>query len=71
MKYGAVIGAGATGLALLSTVALADEAEHGLESPEYPWPHGGFFRSVNLTVVSPHPAASMPAQTTYPNNPTT
>jgi len=34
--------AGATGLAF-STVALADEAEHGLEAPSYPWAHDGLF----------------------------
>ncbi|KAF8088113.1 hypothetical protein N665_0552s0001 [Sinapis alba] len=35
----ALIGAGVTGLLSFSTVASADEAEHGLESPNYPWPH--------------------------------
>jgi ubiquinol-cytochrome c reductase cytochrome c1 subunit len=42
-KWGAAAGTGAAGLALLSTIALADEAEHGLEAPEYPWPQDGFF----------------------------
>lgn len=36
-------GAAAVGLGLLSSIALADEAEHGLEAPSYPWPHDGFF----------------------------
>ncbi len=45
-KRGAAAGAGVAGLAMLSSIALSDEAEHGLHSPEYPWPHNGFFRLV-------------------------
>jgi len=41
----ALLGAGVTGLLSFSTVASADEAEHGLESPEYPWPHDGILSS--------------------------
>lgn len=37
--------AGAVGLGLLSSIALADEAEHGLHAPDFPWPHDGFFSS--------------------------
>ena len=38
---------GATSAALLGLagVALADEAEHGLHSAQYPWPHEGMFDS--------------------------
>ncbi|EOA24699.1 hypothetical protein CARUB_v10017977mg [Capsella rubella] len=41
----ALLGAGVTGLLSFSTVASADEAEHGLESPNYPWPHDGILSS--------------------------
>ncbi|GAB4813974.1 hypothetical protein N2152v2_001020 [Parachlorella kessleri] len=41
-RYGALAGAG---LAVASSIALADEAEHGLHPAEYPWPHAGFFSS--------------------------
>ena len=37
--------AGAVGLGLLSSIALSDEAEHGLHAPQFPWPHDGFFSS--------------------------
>lgn len=37
--------AGAAGLAVASSIALADEAEHGLHPPDYPWSHSGFFSS--------------------------
>ena len=35
----ALLGAGVTGLLSFSTVASADEAEHGLACPDYPCPH--------------------------------
>ncbi|ESQ32754.1 hypothetical protein EUTSA_v10004628mg [Eutrema salsugineum] len=41
----ALLGAGVTGLLSFSTVASADEAEHGLECPDYPWPHDGILSS--------------------------
>ncbi|PHT57196.1 Cytochrome c1 1, heme protein, mitochondrial [Capsicum baccatum] len=41
----ALVGAGVSGLLGLSTVASADEAEHGLECPSYPWPHAGILSS--------------------------
>nr|AAK91357.1 AT5g40810/MHK7_4 [Arabidopsis thaliana]AAM51571.1 AT5g40810/MHK7_4 [Arabidopsis thaliana] len=41
----ALMGAGITGLLSFSTVASADEAEHGLECPNYPWPHEGILSS--------------------------
>lgn len=41
----ALFGAGATGLLSFATVASADEAEHGLESANYPWPHSGILSS--------------------------
>ncbi len=44
-RIGALAGTGAAGLALVSSIALADEAEHGLEAPDYPWSHNGFFSS--------------------------
>lgn len=40
----ATLAAGTVGLAAASSIALADEAEHGLHPPSYPWPHEGFFR---------------------------
>lgn len=45
-KLGAgTLAAGTAGLAAASSIALADEAEHGLHPPSYPWPHEGFFSS--------------------------
>ncbi|XP_060207620.1 cytochrome c1-2, heme protein, mitochondrial-like isoform X2 [Lycium barbarum] len=41
----ALIGAGVSGLVGFATVASADEAEHGLECPIYPWPHEGILSS--------------------------
>ena len=48
-------GAGMLGMAAMAaaaavgavtvTVAHADEAEHGLHAPSYPWPHNGIFSS--------------------------
>lgn len=37
----ALVGAGTTGLLGLAGVAYADEAEHGLAPPQYPWSHNG------------------------------
>lgn len=41
----ALLGAGVTGLFSFATVVSADEAEHGLECPNYPWPHEGILSS--------------------------
>lgn len=42
----AVFGAGASGFLSCATIAYAsDEAEHGLDSPSYPWPHSGILSS--------------------------
>ncbi|CAA0837217.1 Cytochrome c1 1- heme protein- mitochondrial [Striga hermonthica] len=41
----ALFGAGASGLLSCATFAYADEAEHGLDSPSYPWPHKGILSS--------------------------
>lgn len=41
----ALLGAGVTGLLGFSTIASADESEHGLECPSYPWPHAGILSS--------------------------
>lgn len=41
----ATLAAGTAGLAAAAGTALADEAEHGLHAPSYPWPHDGFFSS--------------------------
>uniref|UniRef100_A0A2P2L7H7 Cytochrome c domain-containing protein n=1 Tax=Rhizophora mucronata TaxID=61149 RepID=A0A2P2L7H7_RHIMU len=41
----AVLGAGLSGFLGFATMASADEAEHGLESPSYPWPHNGILSS--------------------------
>ncbi|KAG7670405.1 hypothetical protein KSW81_002969 [Nannochloris sp. 'desiccata'] len=43
--------AGAVGLGMLSSVALADEAEHGLHAPDFPWPHEGFFSSYDARSI--------------------
>lgn len=43
-----LLGLLAAGVAILGgtvTLSLADEAEHGLHAPQYPWPHEGFFSS--------------------------
>jgi ubiquinol-cytochrome c reductase cytochrome c1 subunit len=41
----ALIGAGVSGLLSFATTASADEAEHGLAAPSYPWPHEGILSS--------------------------
>ncbi|KAK9271867.1 hypothetical protein L1049_002232 [Liquidambar formosana] len=41
----ALFGAGVSGLLSFATIASADEAEHGLECPNYPWPHKGILSS--------------------------
>lgn len=41
----ALLGAGVSGLLSFITIAAADEAEHGLECPSYPWPHQGILSS--------------------------
>lgn len=41
----AFLGAGMTGLLGLGGIAYADEAEHGLASPNYTWPHSGILSS--------------------------
>ncbi len=41
----AFLGAGISGLLSFGTIASADEAEHGLECPNYPWPHQGILSS--------------------------
>lgn len=45
LKAFALIGAGVSGFLSFATVASADEAEHGLECPSYPWPHNGILSS--------------------------
>ncbi|CAH1422560.1 unnamed protein product [Lactuca virosa] len=41
-----LLGAGISGFLSFTTIAYAsDEAEHGLESPNYPWPHQGILSS--------------------------
>ena len=49
-QWSVLAAVGATGAGLLSAAALADvaradEAEHGLHAPSYPWPHDGIFAS--------------------------
>ncbi|KAJ6386354.1 hypothetical protein OIU77_029342, partial [Salix suchowensis] len=41
----ALFGAGLSGFLSFASVASADEAEHGLECPSYPWPHKGILSS--------------------------
>ncbi|KAL2493423.1 Cytochrome c1 2 [Abeliophyllum distichum] len=45
LKVFALLGAGASGLLNCATVAYSDEAEHGLECSNYPWPHEGILSS--------------------------
>ena len=41
----ALLGAGVSGILSFSTIASADEAEHGLACASYPWPHKGILSS--------------------------
>ncbi|KAJ6816885.1 cytochrome c1-2, heme protein, mitochondrial isoform X1 [Iris pallida] len=41
----ALFGAGVSGILSFATIASADEAEHGLACPSYPWPHKGILSS--------------------------
>lgn len=41
----ALLGAGVSGLLSFAGIASADEAEHGLACPNYPWPHEGILSS--------------------------
>lgn len=41
----ALLGVGVSGLFSFATIASADEAEHGLAAPDYPWPHAGIMSS--------------------------
>ncbi|KAK4477332.1 hypothetical protein RD792_016549 [Penstemon davidsonii] len=41
----ALLGAGVTGLLSFATISSCDEAEHGLDVPNYPWPHEGILSS--------------------------
>ncbi|KAG6761914.1 hypothetical protein POTOM_035155 [Populus tomentosa] len=48
----ALFGAGLTGFLSFASVASADEAEHGLECPSYPWPHKGILSSYDHSSAS-------------------
>lgn len=41
----ALLGAGVSGILGFGTITSADEAEHGLHPPHYPWPHKGILSS--------------------------
>jgi ubiquinol-cytochrome c reductase cytochrome c1 subunit len=41
----ALLGAGVSGIFSFGTIAYSDEAEEGLHSPNYPWPHKGILSS--------------------------
>lgn len=41
----ALFGAGVSGLLSFATISSCDEAEHGLEAANYPWPHAGILSS--------------------------
>ncbi|KAI3474975.1 hypothetical protein Pfo_030286 [Paulownia fortunei] len=41
----ALFGAGVSGLLSFATISSCDEAEHGLDVPNYPWPHKGILSS--------------------------
>lgn len=45
LKAIALMGAGISGVLAFGAVASADEAEHGLACPSYPWPHEGILSS--------------------------
>ena len=45
MRKVALLGAGISGFLGFATIASADEAEHGLGVPNYPWPHEGILSS--------------------------
>jgi hypothetical protein len=47
----AAMGVTSTALLGLAGVAYADEAEHGLASAQYPWPHEGMFDSYDHTSI--------------------
>ncbi|KAL7094937.1 hypothetical protein ABFS83_11G129400 [Erythranthe nasuta] len=46
-----LFGAGVSGLLSFATVASCDEAEHGLDAPNYPWPHKGILSSYDHSSV--------------------
>jgi len=41
----AIVGASSLGMLAMAGSAYADEAEHGLAAPSYPWAHNGWFSS--------------------------
>ena len=41
----ALLGGSATAIVGLASIAHADEAEHGLQAPSYPWSHNGLLAS--------------------------
>lgn len=47
----AAVGLGGAVLGGSAVVASADEAEHGLHAPQYPWPHEGFFSSYDHRAI--------------------
>ncbi|OAY67319.1 Cytochrome c1-1, heme protein, mitochondrial [Ananas comosus] len=47
----ALLGAGVSGTLSFASVASADEAEHGLECPSYPWPHKGILSSYDHSSI--------------------
>ncbi|KAM7260741.1 hypothetical protein ACFE04_026216 [Oxalis oulophora] len=49
----AILGVGVSGFLSFASIASAsDEAEHGLESPNYPWPHEGILSSYDHSSLS-------------------
>lgn len=56
VRAAALLGAGVTGLFGIAGLARADEAEHGLHSPEYPWPHNGILSSYDHASYCSQPA---------------
>ncbi|XP_031285068.1 cytochrome c1-2, heme protein, mitochondrial isoform X1 [Pistacia vera] len=51
LKTFALLGAGVSGFLSFATIASADEAEHGLACPNYPWPHEGILSSYDHASV--------------------
>lgn len=45
LRVFALLGVGFSGALAFASLASADEAEHGLPAPSYPWPHDGILSS--------------------------
>ncbi|KAG8481723.1 hypothetical protein CXB51_026637 [Gossypium anomalum] len=57
----ALLGAGISGFLGFATIASADESEHGLEAPNYPWPHSGILSSYDHASLSAYHLSLRPS----------